>query len=282
MKRTFDILLASFLLILLSIPLLIASLAIKLSSAGSVLYWSERVGQHNKNFQMPKFRTMIKEGYNLFGRPLAGGDSQFSPSNFATKIHGVGIGMENYIGMDVISTNGGSVDGAGGASPTGPNAPWLDSQSLSSTPHVYLIPVGQDIMRSPPLGDGSVLRSWNVKDVTIPLPFNIGASEFSARSIWQTKDILSEELFSIRKHQAFRAVLWEAADGGTFSDTAPIYAPSKIVNNRLVGRSVWNTKWKLIIPGKTLLNDPEEGLDRFINSVSDIKLHFETYSYSGN
>ncbi|MDB4712659.1 hypothetical protein OAF43_00380 [bacterium] len=229
-----------------------------------------------------EFRTTIEDGYNLLGHPLAGGDSHFSPSNYATKIHGVGIGFENYVGMDVISTNGGSVDGAGGASPTGPNAPWLDSQSLSSTPHVYLIPVGQDIMRSPPLGDGSVLRSWNVKDVTIPLPFNIGASEFSARSIWQTKDILSEELFSIRKHQAFRAVLWEAADGGTFSDTAPIYAPSKIVNNRLVGRSVWNTKWKLIIPGKTLLNDPEEGLDRFINSVSDIKLHFETYSYSGN
>ena len=118
-------------------------------------------------------------------------------------------------------------------------------------------------MRSPPLGDGSVLRSWNVKDVTIPLPFNIGASEFSARSIWQTKDILSEELFAVRKHQAFRAVLWEAADGGTFSDTAPIYAPSKIVNNRLVGRSVWNTKWKLVIPGKTLLNDPEEGFGSF-------------------
>ena len=229
-----------------------------------------------------EFRTTIEDGYNLLGRPLAGGDSHFSPSNFATKIHGVGIGLENYVGMDVISTNGGSVDGAGGASPSDPNAPWLDPQSLSKTPHVYLIPVGQDIMRSPPLGDASVLRSWNVKDVTIPLPFNVGASEFSARSIWQTKDILSEELFAIRKHQAFRAVLWEAADGGTFSDTAPIYAPSKIVNNRLVGRSVWNTKWKLVIPGKTLLNDPEEGLDRFINSVSDIKVHFETYSYSGN
>ena len=51
---------------------------------------------------------------------------------------------------------------------------------------------------------------------------------------------------------------------------------------RLVGRSVWNTRWKLVIPGKTLLNDPEEGLDRFINSVTDVKVHFETYSYSGN
>ena len=36
---------------------------------------------------------------------------------------------------------------------------------------------------------------------------------------------------------------------------------------------------KLVIPGKTLLDDPEEGLDLFINTVKDIKIHFETYSY---
>ena len=75
----------------------------------------------------------------------------------------------------------------------------------------------------------------------------------------------------MRKHR-LRAVLWEIDDdgAGTFDDSAPIYAPSKMMNNRLVGRSVWNTKWKLIIPGKTLLNDSNEGLERFIN-VSDIK-----------
>jgi hypothetical protein len=38
----------------------------------------------------------------------------------------------------------------------------------------------------------------------------------------------------------------------------------------------------LIIPGGTLLNDPQAGLDAFINSVSDIKLFFQTYAYSGN
>ena len=51
---------------------------------------------------------------------------------------------------------------------------------------------------------------------------------------------------------------------------------------RLLGRSVWNSRWKLIIPGNTLLNDPQEGLDRFINTVRDVKLYFSTYSYSGN
>ena len=231
-----------------------------------------------------EFGTTIENGYNALGKSLAGGDSMFTPSNFATKIHGVGIGFENYVGMEVTSTNGGAVDAAGGDSPSAPNAPWLEPLSLSKTPHVYLIPVGQDVMRSPPLGDTSVLRSWNVKDVTIPLPFNVGASEFSARSIWQTRDMLSDDLFGIRKHQAFRAVLWEIAeeDGPTFDDSGPLYAPSKIVNNRLVGRSVWNTRWKLVIPGKALFTDPDEGINRFIETVEDIKIYFQTYSYSGN
>ncbi len=57
---------------------------------------------------------------------------------------------------------------------------------------------------------------------------------------------------------------------------------SQFTSNRLIGRSVWNSKWKLVIPGTTLLNDPNEGLERFIRTVRDVKLHFVTYSYSGN
>jgi hypothetical protein len=49
-----------------------------------------------------------------------------------------------------------------------------------------------------------------------------------------------------------------------------------------VGRSAWNTGWKLVIPGITLLGDADDGLDKFISSVSDIKLHLNTYSHSGN
>jgi hypothetical protein len=30
------------------------------------------------------------------------------------------------------------------------------------------------------------------------------------------------------------------------------------------------------------LNDPNEGLERFIQTVRDIKLHLVTYSYAGN
>lgn len=45
-------------LFLLSAPMLLIALAIKLSSGGSVLYWSDRVGLNNTVFKMPKFRTM--------------------------------------------------------------------------------------------------------------------------------------------------------------------------------------------------------------------------------
>jgi O-antigen biosynthesis protein WbqP len=36
----------------------LVALAIKLSSTGPILYWSQRVGKHNRIFNMPKFRSM--------------------------------------------------------------------------------------------------------------------------------------------------------------------------------------------------------------------------------
>jgi O-antigen biosynthesis protein WbqP len=40
------------------LPLLMVALAVKLTSPGPVLYWSDRVGRHNRIFRMPKFRSM--------------------------------------------------------------------------------------------------------------------------------------------------------------------------------------------------------------------------------
>ncbi|MDA0312264.1 MAG: sugar transferase [Gemmatimonadetes bacterium] len=58
MKRAFDFLLSLTLLIGLTIPMLMIAMAIKLTSSGPALYWSNRVGQENALFRMPKFRTM--------------------------------------------------------------------------------------------------------------------------------------------------------------------------------------------------------------------------------
>jgi len=224
---------------------------------------------------MLEFSTTIANGLNLFGRPLAAGDHNYSPSSFATKIFAVGVAFDGYSGIDDPTANSAAVGYAGATSPADPSLAFLDPKGLSATPYVYLIPVGVDSMRTPPLGDTSTIRTWNVEDITVPLPFNIGASDFSTKQLWQSTDSLTEELFGIRKHQAFRAISSTAVFTGDL-------VSSPFTNQRLIGRSVWNSKWKLIIPGHTLLNDPNEGLDRFTQTVKDIKLHFVTYSYSGN
>jgi O-antigen biosynthesis protein WbqP len=60
-KRSFDLIFASFLLLFFLLPMALIFIVIKCSSSGSALYWSDRVGKNNKLFRMPKFRTM-KEG----------------------------------------------------------------------------------------------------------------------------------------------------------------------------------------------------------------------------
>ena len=228
------------------------------------------------------FSTTIANGYNLFGRELAAGDHAFSPSSFATKIFGVGTALIGYRGMDDPSLNSGTVTGSGGTSPSDPNTSYLDPLALSATPYIYLIPVGVDSMRSPPLGDASTIRSWSVEDVAIPMPFNIGNSDFSNLNLWQSSDSLTEPMYTVRKHQAFRPVSTTSVFSSSLYGSTGTLLRSQFTNNRLVGRSVWNSQWKLVIPGRTLLNNPNEGLDRLIQTVTDVKLHFVTYSYSGN
>ena len=58
MKRLFDLLLAIFLATLFALPLLLVALAVRLTSSGPALYWSDRVGKNNHIFRMPKFRSM--------------------------------------------------------------------------------------------------------------------------------------------------------------------------------------------------------------------------------
>ena len=59
MKRIFDLLLGIAILALLVTPMLLISIAVRFSSKGPALYWSDRVGKNNKIFKMPKFRSML-------------------------------------------------------------------------------------------------------------------------------------------------------------------------------------------------------------------------------
>jgi hypothetical protein len=210
------------------------------------------------------FSTTIEQGKNFFGWPLAAGDHAFSQSAFATKVFSSGVVLSGYVGMDPFAS---WTPGAGRPASSDPNA-------LSATPYVYLIPTGEDRMRTPPLGDTNVMRSWSVKDQAIPLPRNLGAANFSSLQFFTPQGSLNEQLWIRRKHQAFRAV----------DDPVYFYSslPAEYTNSRLVGRSVWNTQWKIVIPAYSLLNDEQSGLDRFVKTVSDIQLFLRTYSHSGN
>jgi O-antigen biosynthesis protein WbqP len=58
MKRLFDLVMGVILLVLLAMPMLLVAIAIRLTSKGPILYWSDRVGKDNAIFKMPKFRSM--------------------------------------------------------------------------------------------------------------------------------------------------------------------------------------------------------------------------------
>ncbi len=58
MKRFSDLALGLFAAIVLLVPIAVVAVLVRLTSPGPALYWSDRVGRHNKIFKMPKFRSM--------------------------------------------------------------------------------------------------------------------------------------------------------------------------------------------------------------------------------
>ncbi len=58
MKRIFDFTTALILTTIMTLPLIIIAVSVKLTSPGPVIHWSDRVGKNNRIFSMPKFRTM--------------------------------------------------------------------------------------------------------------------------------------------------------------------------------------------------------------------------------
>ena len=58
MKRFFDLVLGVFAALVLLLPVACLAVAVRFTSKGPALYWSDRVGRNNKIFKMPKFRSM--------------------------------------------------------------------------------------------------------------------------------------------------------------------------------------------------------------------------------
>ena len=79
MKRAFDLFAGVILLLSLVIILLFITIAIRQTSKGSVLYWSDRIGKNNKIFKMPKFRSMLSDTPAVATHLLDNPDSYLSP-----------------------------------------------------------------------------------------------------------------------------------------------------------------------------------------------------------
>ena len=194
---------------------------------------------------------------------MAGNDNAFDSSYYATKISKIGVRFTGY-----NQTTNGVV-------------------ALGNEPRIYLIPVGNDVMRSPG-SDGDDLLAYNVIDQVVPLPFPLGTSSLDEpdwTTIYNAYTGGGDALASIRRYPSLRAY----HDNGTFSEDA------MLSNTRLVGRSVWNTRWLLIIPAGTLNADRDYALQTLIYGadfnkdgkldqpgIQDIQIGFQTYSNSGN
>jgi O-antigen biosynthesis protein WbqP len=79
-KRLFDLALALLAAAVLLFPILVVAIAVRLTSPGPVLYWSDRYGKGNRIFKMPKFRSM------RMGTPAVATHLMVNPSAFLTPI----------------------------------------------------------------------------------------------------------------------------------------------------------------------------------------------------
>ena len=78
LKRAFDVIVASILLILCAIPMAIIAIWIKLDSEGPVFYRQERVTTYGKHFKIHKFRTMVFNADKIGSAVTVGNDSRIT------------------------------------------------------------------------------------------------------------------------------------------------------------------------------------------------------------
>ena len=78
-KRIVDLVFGLAALVVLIIPIVIVAIVVKFTSKGSLLYWSDRIGQVNKIFRMPKFRTMQVETPAVATHLMANPNKYLSP-----------------------------------------------------------------------------------------------------------------------------------------------------------------------------------------------------------
>ena len=78
LKRAFDAIAASILLVLLAPVMLVVSVWIKLDSPGPVFFRQTRITQYGKEFRIFKFRTMVKNADIIGSSVTVGNDSRIT------------------------------------------------------------------------------------------------------------------------------------------------------------------------------------------------------------
>ena len=78
LKRAFDVVAASILLILLAPIMLVVAVWIKLDSPGPVFFRQTRITQYGKEFRIFKFRTMVNNADKIGSAVTVGGDSRIT------------------------------------------------------------------------------------------------------------------------------------------------------------------------------------------------------------
>ncbi|HRQ63613.1 MAG TPA: hypothetical protein PKZ76_01890 [Xanthomonadaceae bacterium] len=201
------------------------------------------------------FTTNVTFGLNFFGWDLGAQDSSYDSSQFATRVRSVGAWFRDYAELP-----------------------------LADDPRIYLFPAGADVLRAPSAFDFTT-REWQVVDQAVPIPFPVGSADLGRYDWNPVADTLSGSSVEVRRYARFRA----------YHLAEPFDDSQVTADSRLIGRSVWNRRWVIIIPGGTFLADPNEGLETFIHGaripggggvrdgegVSDILIFFKTYAYSG-
>ncbi len=190
-----------------------------------------------------RFATTIEPGKNLFGQPLVAGDHQYSTANFATKVQSLGVWLDNY-----------------------------NAAGLSISPRAYLVPLGEDFLRTS-TSTQPIVRSWSVVEQRIPAPFLINPNSISSPGYIPTMDGMDGSFGDLRRFGDFRIY---HDNGDSEADDSEL-----VMDSRLAGRSVWNSQWMLVIPGSGLGVDPDASLRKLADHVTDIKLYFLTSSHQG-
>jgi hypothetical protein len=213
--------------------------------------------------------TTIADGVNFFGNQFnAYGSSQYNPQRASHKIKKMGVWYSNY------------------------NTAF---QGLTGTPYMYFFPAGADLMRSP--FDLQDLRSFTVYNQIIPTAQSFSVSGTNFQKPYWLPEVSAFGAVDNNLGTRVRYLTFRAFNSSATSLAADTIVPgsTELSLSANVGRSVWNDRWVLIIPGSGLgtTADYNENIQRFIygpliaggngardntKAVTDIKLSFLTYA----